>query len=586
MEGVKLGDVDLTSPDSFVEAVPFDYFRLLREEAPLSFSPRASDGGFWNIVRHADIQAVEKNVEVFSSRGNVSPMDVAEAHLANTIDNSIIMTDPPKHNFLRSSIRDAFVPKSVKQLEDSMKVYARNAIDAVIEKGTCDLHDVAAYTPIEVVADVLGVPKQDRPQLFDWANAMFGQLDPDLSNDAKARLGGFQMISYARRMTQRRRATPTDDVFSMIANATRDGRQLTDMEMGATFIVLATAGNETTRTQYLHGMAELLARPEIADEIRADFSLLSNAVEEMLRWTTPALGFARKLTQDHEMHGQTIKAGQRVMLWYVSGNRDAAVFDDPDSFDIRRRNAAAKHLAFGATGGIHRCLGSMLAKAELNAMFEETLTRMPDLRLDGPVRRLRSNFTNGIKHMPVAFTPGERRGSEQEVPLYASGVDQTQVAMAAAAAAAAHEPTVVEDRCDGIQLIPLFKAKLTLGIPAVMPGGPRGMRMIVDVADAVWEGRVNARQLGQPSGDWAVVDPQGTLCVDVRSTFETDDGALIYVRYEGRSDYTKAGASPIIIAPIFETNDPRYVWLNKIQAIGKGRATGMTTLVYDVYEVR
>ena len=307
---MNIGDVDLTNPDSFIEAVPFDYFRFLREQAPLTFSPRASDGGFWNVVRYADITAIEKDVEGFTSRTNVSPMDTSEAQLANTIDNSIILTDPPQHGFLRGSIRDAFVPKAVKRLEESMKVYARNAIDAVIETGACDLHDVAAYTPIEVVADILGVPAHDRPKLFEWANAMFGQLDPELSDHQRATLGGFQMMSYARRVTRRRRAT---------------------------FIVLATAGNETTRTQYLHGMAELIARPDVMAELRADPALIPNAVEEMLRWTTPALGFARKATRDHELHGQTIRQGERVMLWYVSGNRDETVFPDPDSQTSRLR---------------------------------------------------------------------------------------------------------------------------------------------------------------------------------------------------------------------------------------------------------
>lgn len=584
---MNVGDVDLTSPDSFLEAVPFEYFRFLREHAPLTFSPRATDGGYWNIVRYADIAAIEKDVESFTSRTNVSPMDTSEAQLANTIDNSIILTDPPQHTFLRRSIRDAFVPKAVKQLEESMKVYARNAIDAVIEKGSCDLHDVAAYTPIEIVADILGVPAHDRPKLFEWANAMFGQLDPELSDHQRATLGGFQMFSYARRVTRRRREKPTGDVFSMLANAIRDGRQLTDMELGATFIVLATAGNETTRTQYLHGMAELIARPDVLAELRDDPSLIPNAVEEMLRWTTPALGFARKATRDYELHGQTIKQGDRVMLWYVSGNRDAAVFDDPDTFDIRRPNAAAKHLSFGSVGGIHRCLGSMLAKAELNAMFAESTARLHDLCLDGPIRRLRSNFTNGIKHMPVRFTPGQRLGESSDIAMYASENNTAAIAAAAAASAAAARPTVVEDREDGIQLVPLARATLTLGVPAVMPGTPRGMRMIVDVADARWEGeRLKASQLSQPSGDWAVVSPDGTLHVDVRTTLETDDGALIYVRYEGRSDYTNVATSPIIVAPLFETADPRYAWLNKIQAIAKGRAANMGTLVYDIFEVR
>lgn len=151
---MNIGDVDLTDPDSFIEAVPFDYFRFLRDQAPLTFSPRASDGGFWNVVHYADIMTIEKDVEGFTSRTNVSPMDTSEAQLANTIDNSIILTDPPQHSFLRGSIRDAFVPKAVKRLEESMKVYARNAIDAVIEADACDLHDVAAYTPIEIVADM------------------------------------------------------------------------------------------------------------------------------------------------------------------------------------------------------------------------------------------------------------------------------------------------------------------------------------------------------------------------------------------------------------------------------------------------
>lgn len=213
--------------------------------------------------------------------------------------------------------------------------------------------------------------------------------------------------------------------------------------------------------------------------------------------------------------------------------------------------------------------------------------RLNDLHLDGPIRRLRSNFTNGIKHMPVRFTPGPRLGDSVDIAMYASQNNESSIAAAAAAEAAAAQPTVVADRADGIQLVQIARATLKLDVPAVMPGTPRGMRMIVDVEDARWEGeRLKASQLSQPSGDWAVVSPDGTLHVDVRTTLETDDGALIYVRYEGRSDYSKAGNSPIIVAPLFETADPRYAWLNKVQAIAKGRAANMGMLVYDIYEVR
>lgn len=219
-------------------------------------------------------------------------------------------------------------------------------------------------------------------------------------------------------------------------------------------------------------------------------------------------------------------------------------------------------------------------------MFEETLTRLPDITFDGPVARLRSNFTNGIKKMPVRFTPGKRLG-EGAAELYASGTNEPLIAARAARTAAAAAPTVADSRPGGIQLVPHANVTLKLGVPAVMPNTPRGMRMIVDIEEVRWEGdRLKANQLAQPSGDWAVVSPDGTLNVDVRATLETDDGATIFVRYEGRSDYTQAGRAPIIVAPLFETNDPKYAWLNKVQAIAKGRSTGMSELVYEVYEVR
>ncbi|MAZ90054.1 MAG: cytochrome [Cellvibrionaceae bacterium] len=582
---MKVGDVDLTNPGSFAQAVPHDYFAFLRKEAPVSWNPRPAEmggGGFWNIVRYNDIMDVEKNVEVFTNKTNISPLPIPESTLESTIDRSIILSDPPRHTFLRRAITGAFTPRAIKTLEENIAQYAVNAIDAVIEKGHCDWHDVAAYTPIEVVADILGVPSYDRQKLYNWANAMFGAGDPELSDPMRNMMGALQMLSYAQKTGLDRRENPQDDVFSIIANAEEDGERLSLLDMGATFIVLATAGNETTRTQFMQGTLNLIEHPEAMTALREDLSLLPNALEEMLRFTTPALGFGRKATRDIEMHGQMIKAGDQVMMWYCSGNRDESVFENPDVFDIYRKNAKA-HMAFGSQGGIHRCLGSMLARSELRAMFTQLLTRIPDIQLDGPVDRLISNFTNGIKRMPVRFTPGKAIGDASSVPMYASHSEPKPMP-----APQSTDANVLSAK-DGhdIKLVHLCTATLDIGIPTVMENGPRGTRMIVEVTGATWEGEhLNAKQVGGPAGDWALLDKDGSLQIDVRCHLQTEDGASIYVSYQGRSDYMQAGQAPIITAPTFETNDHRYAWLNKVQAIGRGRAAGMNKLIYEIYAVQ
>jgi cytochrome P450 len=581
---MKVGDIDLSNPEIFEKGVPYDYFALLRKEAPVCWQDAPNDGGFWSITRYADIQEIEKNVEVFTNKTSISPLPIPKSTLAATIDHSIILSDPPRHTFLRRSIMAGFTPKAIAKLEERIKTCAAQAIDAVIEKGACDLHDVAAYTPIEVVADVLGVPTHDRQRLFDWANAMFGAADPEVSSPAKNMMGAMQMLSYARRLAAKRRAAPGDDVFSMIATVEEEGEELSDIDLGATFIVLATAGNETTRTQFMQGVLALIENPQAMAALREDLSLIPNAVEEMLRWTTPALGFAREATRDIEVGGQLIKAGQRVMMWYCSANRDESVFVNPDVFDISRGNAR-QHLAFGSQGGIHRCLGAMLARAELVAMFEQVVTRMPDIALAGPVGRLRSNFTNGIKGMPVKFTPGKAAGKTDHVRMYASGHGGGCPFSAAQPRSTDNVLHAIEGHA--IKLVPLATATLELGVPQIIPDGPKGTRLIVEVKSAEWIGEnFKAKQIGAPSGDWALLSADGTLSIDVRATLETDDGAMIYVSYQGRSDYSRAGAAPIVTAPLFETNDPRYAWLNKVQAIARGHAQGMSKLVYDVYEVQ
>lgn len=416
---MKIGEINLADPGDFVEAVPHAYFAMLRAQAPISWVPRQGDDGFWSITRHADIIEIERNVDVFTNRCNLLPLPIPDATLARDIDHNLILTDPPRHQFLRRVIMSAFTPKAVSRLHDRIKVLTTEIIDAVIEKGTCDLVDVAAYVPIEVVAEMVDIPEADRAQMFMWANATLGSADPEVAKLMDAREAAEQMFEYARELGQRRRENPGEDIFSAIAAARENGEMLSDVDLGCFFLLLATAGNETTRTQILQGMLTLIQHPEQMRKLQENQSLLPNAIEEMLRFCTPAMCFGRKALRDVEVGGQLIKAGQQVVLWYCSGSRDEAVFADPDRFDIERVNAR-EHLAFGAKGGIHQCLGNMLARTELLAAFSAILDRMPDIQLDGPVVRLRSNFANGIKQMPVRFTPGTVRGQNSKARLYAT----------------------------------------------------------------------------------------------------------------------------------------------------------------------
>ncbi|HEX8594998.1 MAG TPA: cytochrome P450 [Pseudomonas sp.] len=417
---MKLGDVDLTDTGVFTQGVPYDYYRFLREQAPVSWTPDpVAGGGFWSITRYADIMEVENNVEVFTSRTNLTPQPVPDSVLAATVDRMIILSDPPRHGFLRKLIMSGFTPKAINKIEDKIRQLAVESVDSIIESGQCDLHDMAAYMPIEVVADLLGVPQQDRQRLFDWANAMFGGGDPEVSSHESMAKAQQEMFAYATDLARQRRLAPGDDVFSAVAVAQDDGEHLSDVDLGCFFLILATAGNETTRTQILQGALALIQHPEAMQVLHDDLSLIPNAVEEMLRYTSPALGFARKATQDYVLDGQAIKAGDKVLLWYCSGSRDERVFADPDRFDIYRANAR-EHMAFGSKTGIHRCLGAMLARMELHAIFTQIVTRLPDLQLAGPVSRLRSNFTNGIKHMPVSFNPGKTVNNATGVRFYAS----------------------------------------------------------------------------------------------------------------------------------------------------------------------
>jgi cholest-4-en-3-one 26-monooxygenase len=316
----------------------------------------------------------------------------------------MLMMDPPRHTKIRLLVNKGFTPRMIERLHERIRQVAVDIIDNIARRGECDfVVDVAAELPLQVIAEMMGVPREDRHKVFEWSNRLIGSDDPEYAVSAEDATGAaMEMFSYANDLAAAKRADPGDDIISALLAAEVDGERLTDVEFDLFFELLAVAGNETTRNLISHGMLALAENPDQRDLLLADPSLLPSAVDEMLRYASPVMYMRRTAQSDIELHGQQIKQGDKVALWYIAANHDPEVFADPHRFDIRR--SPNDYLAFGG-GGPHFCLGANLAKLEIRVMFEELLARLPDVELNGPVQRLRSNFINGIKHMPVRFTP-------------------------------------------------------------------------------------------------------------------------------------------------------------------------------------
>jgi cholest-4-en-3-one 26-monooxygenase len=400
---MKVTDVDLANLDTFVEGVPHDMFDTLRRDAPLYFHPEANGSGFWCVVRYHDLEQISRDARVFSSEGGITLYESAETQLEQQ-RMMMLMMDPPRHTKLRLLVNKGFTPRMIEQLHDRIRQAAVDIIDTIAERGECDfVVDVAAELPLQVIAEMMGVPQTDRHKVFEWSNRLIGSEDPEYAVSAEDATGAaMELFRYANDLAAEKRAHPGDDIVSTLLAAEVDGERLTDLEFDLFFELLAVAGNETTRNLISHGMLALAENPDQRDLLLGDPSLLPGAVDEMLRYASPVMYMRRTALADLELHGEQIKKGDKVALWYIAANHDPEVFDDPHRFDIRR--SPNDYLAFGG-GGPHFCLGSHLAKLEIRVMFEELLTRLPDVELNGPVQRLRSNFINGIKHMPVRFTP-------------------------------------------------------------------------------------------------------------------------------------------------------------------------------------
>ena len=409
-----LDQVDLEN-DVFAERVPHETFALLRREAPVYWYDWHGGRGFWAVTKHEDVVALSRDTKTFSSEaGGANLEDLDED--ARVARQSMLETDPPRHTRLRGLVGPPFTPRAVRAYELALRELTREILDRALPLGEFDFIDeIAKELPIRVLGRLLGVPETDLDRLIDWGDRMIANTDPDFADvlhdspeSERYRLVPFrspaalELFEYAHGIAAERRAAPTDDLVSHLVNTEIDGERLTERELDTMFLLLVVAGNETTRQAIAHGMLALVDHPAQWQRLREEPELVSEtAADEVLRWSSPVLHFRRTAMRDLDLRGQRIAAGDKVVVWYVSANFDEDVFEEPLRFDVGRR--PNRHITFGG-GGPHYCLGAHLAKLEVKVLFEELLPRLADLELTGPAERVRSNFTNALKRMPVRVT--------------------------------------------------------------------------------------------------------------------------------------------------------------------------------------
>lgn len=406
---VRLEDINLSAPEfwrrprdfresAFAKLRDTDPYRFF-EEMELEFLPKGP--GYFAITRHDDIWHVSRNPQLFCSGKGSNIIDLSQE--LNEFFGSMINMDDPKHFRLRSIVSKGFTPREISRIEEYVKVKARTVIDSVLDEFADKEFDfvdaVAAKFPLQIICEMMGIPISDEQQIFDWTNTILGAGDPDFGGSfEKLMEAAIGMFSYAQALGEARLANPTEDLTSVMMHAVVDGERLTSQEFGSFFILLVVAGNETTRNAITHGMLALTENPDQRKIWFDNFDAhTKTAVEEIVRWATPVIHFRRTATADAEVNGFKIKAGQKVVLFYNSGNRDERVFKEPFKFDITRAPQPVQ-IGFGA-GGPHFCLGANLARREIAIMFEEIRRRAPNLMITGEPAYLESSFINGIKRV-------------------------------------------------------------------------------------------------------------------------------------------------------------------------------------------
>jgi len=398
-----IADLPLHDPLTYSSGFPHEHFRRLRDEAPVSHHDHpAWERGFWAVVRHADVQKVSRDSHTF--RNSPHPfLEIGPDEENAGVAELLISKDPPEHTKLRKLISSGFTPRRVSDLTDRIRDRVAALFGALDGRTECDLvTDLALWLPLHVIADLVGVPEEDRKQIFEWTEITFG-FDPVWTPEERQE-AAMHMYAYADRMCEERGAEPRDDLMSVLLEAEVDGERLTQMQLDLFFLLLQNAGSETTRNLITTGTMVLLDNPEQLELLRHDPSLLPAAIEELLRWVSPVMQFTRRAERDTDIAGQPIAAGDRVLLAYASANRDERAFAEPNCVDISRQ--PNDHVAFGA-GGPHHCLGANLARLEARIMFEAIISRFKGLEVAVPadeLPRVHSCLIDGFAHVPIRWT--------------------------------------------------------------------------------------------------------------------------------------------------------------------------------------
>ncbi|UNC02771.1 cytochrome P450 [Mycolicibacterium boenickei] len=396
---------DFTDPDVLLRGIPVDEFAQLRQTAPVWWNAQDesifNDGGYWVITRHEDIKTISRDGgTVWSTNAKGAVMRLPEGVTSEQLDLTkalLINHDAPEHTRLRKLVSRLFTPRSVAALEEKLAVAAREIVAAAAKKDSGNfVDDVAMSLPLLAIADLIGVPEEDREKLFHWTNAIMNTDDPDF--DADPTMANAELMGYAYNMAEQRRKCPADDIVTRLVQADVDGDSLGEVEFAFFVILLAVAGNETTRNAMTHGMNAFLENPDQWELFKRERP--ETAVDEIIRWATPVHCFQRTALVDTQVGDVTVKAGQRAGLFYSSANYDEEVFESPFTFNILRN--PNPHLAFGGNGA-HYCIGANLARMEIKLMFNEIADQIPDIAKLGEPQRLRSGWINGVKDLPVSY---------------------------------------------------------------------------------------------------------------------------------------------------------------------------------------
>jgi cytochrome P450 len=403
-------DFNIIDPDDYAaHGYPHHIWTRLRKEDPVHWWDRTGGLPFWAVTRHADLTEVSKRPDVFISAPRITISNEPETpEMEDLFPPTLIQMDPPKHGIFRKMVSTRFTPRALKKIHKPIEEIGREIVDQLVKddvEGECDfVREVSAPLPIAVIAWLLGVPKSDWNMLFDWTNRTIGAGDPEYQEEGRtpvetARAAMTELFTYFAKLVEEKKKKPGDDLLSLFTTLEYEGKPLELMDVLAWCLIIVIAGNETTRNGTTGGMLAFIENPEELRKLQRNPSLLPSAVEEVVRWSSPIIHFARTATQDYQLRDKKIEKGQSLALFYPSANRDEDIFDDPFRFQIDRR--PNRHLGFGI--GEHFCLGSHLARLELTVAYKHLLPRIEEVELSGPVERLRSTLVGGVKRLPIRY---------------------------------------------------------------------------------------------------------------------------------------------------------------------------------------